>query len=196
MTAAGLDASTAASVRNPVAPVLVMIAVMWGSEVADMPLDGRLDRFGIRPRQVDGLDGIVLSPFLHSGFGHLIANTIPFLVMGAIIAISSGRRFTRVTLIVGLVAGIGTWLTGPSGTIHIGASGLVFGYLLYLITRGVFARSIGYLAIGVAVAAVYGSVLWGVLPQPGISWQGHLFGALGGIAAASLLHGDRERVDG
>ena len=173
-----------------------MIAVMWGSEVADMPLDGRLDRFGIRPRQVDGLDGIVLSPFLHSGFGHLIANTIPFLVMGAIIAISSGRRFTRVTLIVGLVAGLGTWLTGPTGTIHIGASGLVFGYLLYLITRGVFARSIGYLAIGVAVAAVYGSVLWGVLPQPGISWQGHLFGALGGIAAASLLHGDRERVDG
>jgi len=175
----------------PVLPVVVMLAVMWISEGLDTVMDGRLDRFGIRPRRVDGLDGVVLSPFLHGGFGHLIANTVPFVVLGGAICLGSRRRFFHVTVIVAIVAGLGTWLTGQTNSIHIGASGLVFGYVLYLVSRGIFARKVTYLLGGALVLSVYGGVLWGLLPTPGVSWQGHLFGAAGGVAAASILHGDR-----
>lgn len=175
--------------------MIVMIAAMWVIELIDVPLDGRLDRFGIRPRQADGLDGIVLAPFLHAGWAHLIANTVPFVVMGGVICLSGAKRFVQVTLIVGLVSGVGVWLTGASNSLVVGASGLVFGYLTYLVTRGIFARDILYLAAGAAVLAVYGGVIWGLLPKPGISWQGHLFGAIGGVVAASVLHGtDRDRA--
>lgn len=168
---------------------------MWGEEVVDTFMDGRLDRFGIRPRQVDGLDGIVLSPFLHSGFTHLIANTIPFLVLGTAIGLGGMRRFLTVTVITALIGGLGTWLIGPENTVHIGASGLVFGYLSYLVSRGLFARKLTYLLGGIVVLAVYGGALWGLLPSPGISWQGHLFGAVGGVVAASVLHSDRGRAE-
>jgi membrane associated rhomboid family serine protease len=170
----------------------VLLAAMWVLEVVDVPLDRRLDRFGIRPRQVDGLDGIVLAPFLHLGFGHLIANTVPFLVLGGVICLSGAKRFVQVTVIVGVISGIGVWLTGATHSLVVGASGLVFGYLTYLVVRGIFARNLLYLAGGVLVLAVYGGVLWGLLPRPGISWQGHLFGAIGGIVAAAVLHGSTD----
>ena len=104
------------------------------------------------------------------------------------ICLSGAKRFVQVTVIVGLVSGLGVWLTGASNSLVIGASGLVFGYLTYLVTRGVFARNLLYLAVGAAVLAVYGGVIWGVLPKPGVSWQGHLFGAIGGVVAAAVLH--------
>jgi membrane associated rhomboid family serine protease len=179
----------AAELFTPVLPVLAMLAVMWSEEVVDTALDGRLDRFGIRPRQVGGLDGIVLAPFLHGGFGHLIANTLPFLFLGGAICLGSARRFAQVTVIVGAISGVGTWLTGSARSLHIGASGLVFGYLTYLITRGVFARRVTYILGGLLAFMVYGGVLWGLVPRPGVSWQGHLFGAIGGVVAAWLLHG-------
>lgn len=191
--AAPSEPSPFAAIPAPLRPPLLMSAAMWGEEVVDTVMDGRLDRFGIRPRQLDGLDGIVFSPFLHSGFGHLIANTIPFVVLGTAIALGGVRRFLTVTGITALIGGLGTWLIGPENTVHIGASGLVFGYLSYLVSRGVFARKLSYLLGGVVVLAVYGGALWGLLPSPGISWQGHLFGAVGGVAAASVLHGDRRR---
>jgi membrane associated rhomboid family serine protease len=169
-------------------PVGLMLAIMWAEEIVDVPLHGRLDRFGIRPRRIDGLDGIVFSPFLHSGFRHLIANTAPFAVLGLLIALSGVGTFVRVTLLVGAIGGLGTWLTGGGDSVHIGASGLVFGYLTYLVARGFFARKVTYILGGIAVAMVYGGVLWGLLPSRGISWQGHLFGAVGGIVAAAVLH--------
>lgn len=169
-----------------------MLAVMWVLETIDAVIGHRLDQHGIGPRRLDGLDGIVWAPFLHGGFPHLIANTVPFALLGGLIALGAIRRFAIVTLVVAAISGAGTWLTGPANTIHIGASGLVFGYLTYLLARGFFARSIVYLLGGVVVFMVYGGVLWGVLPSPGISWQGHLFGAIGGIAAAYLLHADRD----
>lgn len=173
---------------RPAIAVAVMLAVMWVSEIADIAFDGRLDRFGIRPRRFDGLDGIVFSPFLHDGFGHLVANSVPFLLLGAVIALGSARRFLLVTVIIAGVAGLGTWLTGPANSVHIGASGLVFGYVTYLVSRGIFARNLAYLAGGLVVLMVYGGVLWGLLPRPGISWQGHLFGAVGGVLAARIVH--------
>lgn len=173
---------------KPIVPVAVMLAVMWVQEVIDSVLNGRLDRHGIGPRRISGLDGILWSPFLHGGFGHLVANTVPFAVLGAGIALSGVKRFVQVTVLVGLIGGFGTWLTGGSNSVHIGASGLVFGYLTYLVVRGFFARRLSYIAGGVVVMLLYGGVLWGLLPSPGVSWQGHLFGAIGGIVAAAMLH--------
>jgi membrane associated rhomboid family serine protease len=160
---------------------------MWAVEVVDL-VAGDLDANGIQPRDTDGLPGVVLSPFLHGGFGHLIGNTIPFLLLGGVIALSGLARTAAVVGIVALVAGLGTWLVGPAGTNHIGASGLVFGFATYLVARGVFSRRLTHLAAGLVVLAVYGTtLLFGLVPHPGVSWQGHLFGAIGGIVAARAL---------
>ena len=168
--------------------VALMGTLMWVLEVIDAVLGGDLDAGGIEPREVDSLTGVVTAPFLHAGFGHLIANTVPFLVLGGLIAFSGLLRVLKVTALVVLVGGLGTWLVAPSSTLHLGASILVFGYATYLLARGLFDRRLASLAVGVAVAFVYGSaLLLGLLPRPGISWQGHLFGALGGLVAARVL---------
>jgi membrane associated rhomboid family serine protease len=168
--------------------LLAMVLLMWGLEVVDAALDNRLDRYGIEPREVDGLDGIVAAPFLHVGFGHLAGNTVPFVAMGLVIALEGPLRLLGVTAITALVSGLGTWLIAPADTIHLGASGVVFGYATYLIARGWFNRRPIEIAIGVAVALLWGgALLAGLEPQQGISWQGHLFGAIGGVVAARML---------
>jgi membrane associated rhomboid family serine protease len=161
---------------------------MWVLEIVDTALDNRLDRYGIEPRDVDGLDGVVAAPFLHVGFGHLIGNTLPFVAMGIVIALEGPLRLVGVTAIAALVSGLGTWLIAPEDTIHLGASGVVFGYATYLIARGWFNRRPVEIAIGAAVAVLFGgALLAGLEPQQGISWQGHLFGAIGGVLAARWL---------
>ena len=183
-----------AYVRGGLTVVLVLVAVMWVAEVVDAVVDHRLDRYGIEPREVDGLDGVLFAPFLHVGFGHLIANTLPFAVMGAVIALEGPVRLLAVTALVALVSGLGTWLVATEGTIHVGASGVVFGYSTYLIARGVFNRRLGEIGIGVVVAVLWGGVLLaGLEPREGISWQGHLFGAVGGVIAAAMLARPDER---
>jgi membrane associated rhomboid family serine protease len=175
--------------------VVGMAAVMWVVEVADQIADGRLDAYGIEPRDVDGLDGVVFAPFLHAGFDHLIGNTIPFLLLGFAIALGGVARVAIVTIIVALVGGLGTWLVAPANTVHIGASGIVFGYAAYLVARGVYSRSAMQIGLGVVVLAVWGTTLLrGLVPEDGISWQGHLFGAIGGVLAARLLHRRAERA--
>jgi len=168
--------------------VLGMAALMWVLEVIDQLADNRLDRYGIEPRDDDGLIGVVAAPFLHGGFDHLASNTVPFLLMGFVIAAQGAVRVAAVTAIVALVSGLGTWLIAPEHTIHIGASGLVFGYATYLLSRGFFNRSALELAVGAVVAVVYGTaLLGGLVPEDGVSWQGHFFGAVGGILAARGL---------
>jgi membrane associated rhomboid family serine protease len=173
--------------------LLAMVLLMWGLEVVDTALDHRLDRYGIEPRDVDGLDGVVAAPFLHVGFGHLLANTLPFVAMGLVIALEGPLRLLGVTAIAAVVSGLGTWLIAPADTIHLGASGVVFGYATYLMARGWFNRAPGQIAIGAVVAVLWGgALLAGLEPQRGISWQGHLFGAIGGVFAAWLLSERRE----
>jgi membrane associated rhomboid family serine protease len=175
--------------------VAAMAAVMWLEEIVDQLAPGDWDRYGIRPRDPDGLEGIITAPFLHGGFDHLLANTVPFLVLGAAIAFSGAARVALVTVLVMVVGGLGTWLVAPAGTVHIGASGLVFGFAAYLVARGAFSRSLAQIALGVVVLAVWGtSLLQGLVPQDGISWQGHLFGAVGGVLAAWLLERRRAEV--
>jgi membrane associated rhomboid family serine protease len=168
--------------------LLALVLLMWVLEVVDAALDNRLDRHGIEPREVDGLDGVLAAPFLHVGFGHLAANTLPFVAMGLVIALEGAWRLAGVTAIAAVVSGLGTWLIAPADTVHLGASGVVFGYATYLVARGWFNRRPMEIAIGVVVAVLWGgALLAGIEPQQGISWQGHLFGAIGGVMAASIL---------
>ena len=175
--------------------LLALVALMWAVEVVDVIADHQLDQYGIEAREPQGLDGIVTAPFLHVGFGHLISNTIPFVIMGLLIAVEGARRLVAVFAIVALVSGLGTWIVAPEGSIHVGASGVVFGFATYLIARGWFNRRTSQIAIGLVILVIWGGVLVGGLqPREGISWQGHLFGAIGGVVAARVLAGgDRER---
>jgi membrane associated rhomboid family serine protease len=168
--------------------LIALLAVMWLAEIVDTLANNSLDQYGIEPRSAEGLAGIAFSPFLHAGFGHLISNSIPLLVMGLGIALAGAARVVSVTIVVALVAGLGTWLTAPAGTDTIGASGIVFGYATYLMTRFFFSRRILDLVLGVVVLAVWGtSLLASLSPTPGVSWQAHLFGAVGGVLAARFL---------
>jgi membrane associated rhomboid family serine protease len=168
-----------------------MAALMWAVEVIDAA-GAHLDANGIHPRDVGTLPDIAFAPFLHAGWGHLIGNTIPFLILGATIALGGLARTAAVVVMVAVIGGVGTWLIGPAGTIHIGASGLVFGFAAYLVARGVFSRRLLHLAVGLVVLAIYGTtLLFSLVPHPGVSWQAHVFGAIGGIVAARVL--DRAR---
>jgi membrane associated rhomboid family serine protease len=174
--------------------VIAMVALMWVLEAVDA-LGAHLDNDGIHPRDVGWLPGIAFAPFLHAGWGHLIGNTIPFLILGFMIALGGLARTAAVTVIVVLVAGFGTWLIGPAHTNHIGASGVVFGFATYLVARGIFSRRPLHLVVGLGVLAIYGTTLaFALVPTPGISWQGHLFGAIGGIVAAWAIHAATRRT--
>ena len=188
-----------AAPRSPSAPaarartrglqlLAALIALMWLVEAIDL-VAGDLDAHGIRPRDEEGLPGILFAPFLHGSFAHLLGNTVALVVLGAVVALGGLRVIALVTLIIALVAGVGTWAVAPPGTLHIGASGISFGYISYLVVRGLYSGSALHLAAGVIVLALWGGTLMtGLIPSQGISWQGHLFGALGGILAARLLH--------
>lgn len=191
---------TAPASRQPRALVAAeviagFVALLYVIELADTLMGHRLDGGGVRPREADGLDGIVFAPLLHVGWTHLVANTVPLLVFGFLILLAGVARWLAVTAVVWVVGGTGTWLTGQPHSLHLGASVLAFGWLVYLLLRGVFARDAAQVALGVILLLVYGGVLWSVLPgQPGISWQGHLFGAVGGAVAAWWFGArDRER---
>jgi membrane associated rhomboid family serine protease len=177
--------------------ILLFVGALYLVELVDQLSGHRLQSAGgVEPRETDGLDGILFAPVLHGPWEHLAANTVPLLVFGFLLLLSGPGRWLAVTAVVWLVGGAGVWLTGATGTIHIGASVLVFGWLTYLLLRGVFSGRPGQLALGFVLLLLYGGVLWGVLPgQPGISWQAHLFGAVGGGLAAWWL-GRADRASG
>jgi membrane associated rhomboid family serine protease len=173
-----------------------IVGFMWLIEVLNTIDSNHLDNDGIIPRNIDRVWGIFTSPFIHASFAHLIDNTIPFIFMGVIIALSGAVRLLKVTLIVIVVGGIGTWLIGPSHSSTIGASGVVFGYASYLLVRGIFDRSALELVTGAVVAVVWGgALLSSLVPHYGISWQAHACGAIGGVVAAYVLSDRRTRGD-
>ncbi|MQA16604.1 MAG: rhomboid family intramembrane serine protease [Pseudonocardiaceae bacterium] len=175
--------------------IAAFTGVLYLSEAVDTMLGNQMDRAGIQPRTIDGLDGVLWAPLLHDGWQHLVANTVPVLVLGFLVLANGIRQFVAVTAVIWLVGGAGTWLTAWGGT-HIGASILVFGWMVFLLARAFYHRSAGQITLAVTLFLVWGGMLWGVLPTtPGVSWQGHLFGALGGLLAARLVSGaDRSPV--
>lgn len=163
-------------------------AVLVVVQIVNMFMNYRLNAEGIVPRTLGGLWGVLDAPFLHAGWGHLLSNLIPLLVFGFLILVSGLRQFVAVTVLVWLISGFGVWLTGPSHHVVVGASTLVFGWLAFLVLRGFFSRHFAQIALGIVLLALWGGIFWGLLPgREGISWQGHLFGALGGALAAFLV---------
>jgi membrane associated rhomboid family serine protease len=185
--------------------IVSFVVLLWAIELFDSLSGHRLDDNGIRPLETDGLMGIVLAPLLHSNWQHLMANTVPALILGFLMTLAGMSRFIFATAIVWILGGFGTWLIGNVGaptyggvhveTNHIGASGLIFGWLTFLIVFGFFTRKVWEIVVGVVVLFVYGSVLLGVLPGTlGVSWQGHLSGAIAGVLAAYLLSGPERKA--
>lgn len=175
----------------------VFTFMLYVIEVVDLSTDHLLDREGgIISRNVDHLDGVLFSPLLHASWDHLMANTVPFLIFGFLAMAGGARQFIAVTATIWLLGGLGVWLLGPSDVSTIGASGVIFGWLVFLLVRGFFARSAKQILLAAVVFFFWGGVLWGVLPSsPRVSWQAHLFGALAGLFAAWMVaRADRRRV--
>jgi membrane associated rhomboid family serine protease len=168
------------------------LAVMWGVFVVNFLLGGALLTLGVIPRTTIGLRGILFAPFLHGSLSHLVANSIPFLVLGWMVMLRDERHFILVTVAGMVGSGLMAWLLGAPGTVHIGASGVIFGYLGFLMLSGWYARSFGSIVLSVIVTLVWGSLVLGMMPgAAGISWQSHVGGFLGGVLAARSFRLER-----
>jgi membrane associated rhomboid family serine protease len=178
-----------AAVGRAFVAMCAVVPVLFAIEALDYWLRLGLDvRGGIVPRSVYGLDGVVFSPLLHDGFGHLYANSVPLILLGTFVLAAGARRFIWSTAFVMLVGGLGVWIVGEPGTVVVGASGVIFGYFGLLLARGIVERTWWNLGVVVLVALLYWSQLFGILPtDPHVSWQGHLFGFVAGVVAAVLF---------
>jgi membrane associated rhomboid family serine protease len=174
-----------------VVPVLSLV------EVADRLTHGEIDRIaGIRPHDITSLDGVLLAPLVHDGFDHLVANSAPLILMGTFVLATGTRRFLLATLLIAIVSGLGVWFLTPPNYLVIGASGVIFGWLGFLLVRGIVERSLWSFCVAIVVGLLYGWQVTALFPnQNQVSWQGHLFGFGGGVLAAILLRRRRVAVD-
>jgi membrane associated rhomboid family serine protease len=188
----GSGKSTSKGAKPAAVLILLWTGLLWLLEGVDQVTGHALDSFGIVPRVQGELVDVIPAAFMHFGFGHLIANMLPLLVLGFLAALRGTGRFLAVALMIIVVSGLGVWLVAPDESNTAGASGLIFGLFGYLLVRGFVDRRITDVALGGVVALLYGSILWGVLPtDSGTSWQGHLFGLIGGVLAAFVTSTDR-----
>jgi membrane associated rhomboid family serine protease len=168
--------------------ILALTVLLWVIEFYDQATGAGLDDDGIVPRTESGLEGILWAPLLHGGWAHLMANTLPFVIFGFLVLANGIGRFVLVTALIWAISGLGVWLTAPAGSVTVGMSGVIFGWLTYLLVRGFFARSGAQILLAVVLFLLWGGILLGVLPgQPQVSWQGHLFGAVAGVLAAWMV---------
>lgn len=184
-----VDTTPRSPIVQAIQLLVVITALMWVIEAVDnVAFSGRLDQHGIMPRTLSGLDGVLWAPVLHGGFGHLLANTVPFLVLGAFVALGGIRRWLVVTAFIVVLGGLATWLFARSAT-HVGASGLIFGYAGFLLVAGFVEQSIKGIAVAVIVGLLFGGmVLQGITPVSSyVSWESHLFGLAAGVLAAFAL---------
>jgi len=171
-----------------------VVVLLYLLELVDSLTNGSLLRFGIRPRTVGDLGDILSAPFIHLGWGHLAANTVPLFVLGFFVALGGIRRWAAATAIIVVVGGVGVWVSAPADSVTVGASGVIFGYFGYLIARGLIERRPRDLVVALVVGALYWTILAGLVPDhQGVSWQGHLFGLVGGVLAAWVLGTGRLR---
>ncbi len=190
----GTDAFYSAIGRAFVA-MCAAVPVLFLIELLDRVTGNHLDQAGgIRPHHLDGLDGIVFAPFLHASFSHVLANSIPLILLGTFVLASGTTRFLLTTAFIALVSGLGVWFTGDGNSVVVGASGVIFGYLGVLLMRGIVERSWWHIAVGLLIGLLYGWQLVGALPgDERVSWQAHLFGFVGGLVAAIIFR--RRRPD-
>lgn len=180
--------ATARTLKAQATTIGGSVAAVWAGFTAQIVTNNAVLAWGIHPRTKQGLWGILAAPFLHANVEHLLANTVPLVILGWLVMLRDSKHFLPVTLLSMLGAGLCAWTLGAPGSVHIGASGVVFGYLGFLMLAGWYARSLGAIALSILVTVLWGGVVVGVLPgQPGISWQAHLGGFLGGVLAARWL---------
>lgn len=192
MPGTGLEWSRTDRAKAAAKLMVGWVALLWLLEVADVLSGHALDGLGIVPRQPSELVDVVPAAFIHFGFAHVAANSVPLLVMGFLAALGGLRRFAAVCLAIIVADGLGVWLIAPAHTNTAGASGLIFGLFGFLLVSGfVERRPLGVL-VGLLVGAVWGgSILFGLSPlQTGVSWQGHLVGLAAGVAAAFWFRRD------
>lgn len=177
-------------------PIITLTAVCWLVFVLnDLIWKGRLLQYGIVPRHLDSLAGIIWAPFLHASYSHLAANTLPLLILGAIICGRGQTEFAMVTAGGILLGGSLTWLFARSAC-HVGASGLIFCFFGYLASLAYFKRTFGALLLSLVCLLGYGGMLRGLLPTlAGVSWEGHLAGLLSGIVLAALMSKRRRKTE-
>lgn len=170
--------------------MLGFAAVLWIVEIINAQDGYGLDRFGIVPRTVHGLWGVLTMPFLHASVGHMASNTVPVVLIGWVVMLSGLRTWLIVTAGVVVLGGLLTWAIAPSNTVVVGASGLVFGWLAYLLARAVFSRKLRWILVAVAVLFFFGTLLFSLFPSlnSNVSWQAHVAGFAAGIAVAFVLH--------
>ena len=164
--------------------------VLWVVQVLNAIDKYRLDRFGVKPRELDGLWGVGTMPFLHSSYGHLLSNTIPVVLIGWVLMLAGLNTWAMVTGLVVVGGGLLTWLVAPGDTVIVGASGLVFGWLGYLLARAYFSRRLRWIVVAVLVLIFFGTLLFGLFPtiNSDVSWQAHICGFVAGVGAGALLH--------
>lgn len=175
--------------------MLALDALLWVIQIVNATMNYRLDRYGLRPRDVEGLEGIITAPFLHESYGHLLANSVPFVLIGWVVLLAGVRSFALSSAIIIVAGGLLTWLIAPSGIV-VGVSGLVMGWLGYLLARAYFSRRIMWIVVAVLVVFFFGGLLGGLLPtgvQSDVSWQGHVAGFVSGILAGWVLHPRRSK---
>ena len=174
--------------RDNIIAAVIVLAIVWAVFILDTVLPGDWRMLGIRPRTISGLWGIIVSPFLHGGLYHILANTGALFVL-LLLSLTYSRKLTVAAVVIIMLVGGGlVWLLGMPGTVHVGASGVIFGLIGYLIASGLFRRDIVALIVAAAVLILYGgSLLMGFVPMPGVSWMGHAFGFIAGVLAAWVL---------
>jgi membrane associated rhomboid family serine protease len=166
------------------------LIVIWAIWLLDWIAGGKIHQLGVVPRTPSGLLGIFTMPFLHGGFSHVLSNSIAIVLLGGVLILRSEAAFWSVSILGALASGLGTWIIGRGGAVHVGASGVIFAYFGFLLAAGIFERRIGSLLLSLLVFFFWGGMIWGVLPSssaPTISWEGHLCGFLGGVLTAKLF---------
>jgi len=175
------------SIGGAISGLLSFILLIWAIEILNYVLGHPLSNLGIFPRNVWGLPGILLTPFIHQGFEHIIMNSISLIILGILISLKNHRIFFKISLFIIIVGGLGVWIFGRPAS-HIGASGLVFGYFGFLLARGWYGRDFGSIFISLVTIFLYGGMIFGIFPgQAYISWEAHLFGFIAGILSARLF---------
>jgi membrane associated rhomboid family serine protease len=185
------------ALRRKAGTIGTFLVVIWTVWVVNaLMFRGALLQYGLVPRSVGGLLGVVVSPFLHANLGHVWSNTLGFVLLGGLLILRSEEAFWAVTIVGTLTAGVGTWVIGRGDSVHVGASGVIFAYFGYLLSAGIFERRVGAIILSAVVFFVWGGLLWSAVPlrgQAGVSWEEHLCGLAGGVMTAWLLAGERRK---
>jgi membrane associated rhomboid family serine protease len=178
-----------ASLGRAFVTMCAVIPVLFLIEAVDRGTGGYLDAAGgIIPHHLDGLDGVLFSPFLHAGWAHLYGNAVPLILVGTFALAGGAKRFIYSTALIMLISGLGVWFVGSPNSVVIGASGVIFGYLGLLFARGFVERSWWNLGVAAFIGLLYWYQVYNLVPNDQqISWQGHLLGLIGGAVAAIVF---------